>query len=199
MATNKRLKTMQHTFVTGLLLLAPLAMTSLIVLKIFDWVDAHSPFGFWGGSVLAIVLVLALIFVVGWISRTALGSILSLLDDMLAKIPGVGLLYGFIRDMAQALGGDDKRFSQPVWVYPYPGSELRLIGFVTREDLSVLGLKDEVAVFIALAYNISGMLVVVHRDQVKPVDTKSKDLLAFVATGGLAGGHLPRQGEGDDD
>ena len=197
--SSKRLKTLQHTFVTGVLFLAPLAMTYLIVATIIGWVDAHSPFGFWGGSVLAIVLVLALIFLVGWISRTALGSLLSVLDDLLAKIPGLGMIYGYIRDMAQALGGDDKRFKQPVWVYPYPGSEMRMIGFITREDLSVLGLKDEVAVFVALAYNISGIMVVLPRSQVKPIETKSKDLLAFVATGGLAGAHLPRPGEGDDD
>jgi uncharacterized membrane protein len=196
---SKRLKSMQHTFVTGLLLLAPLAMTSLIVYSIFGWVDAHSPFGFWGGPLLSVALVLVLIFLVGWISRTALGSLLSMFDDMLARIPGLGLIYGYIRDMAQAFGGEDKRFNQPVWVYPYPGSKMRLIGFVTREDLTVLGLKDEVSVFIALAYNISGILVVLPRTQVKPLKTKSKDLLAFVATGGLAGAHEPKPGRADED
>lgn len=186
MASN-RLKWIQHTFVTGVLLLAPLAITTLIVYSIVGWVEAHSPFGFWGGMGLAV----GLIFLVGWISRTAMGSLLSLLDDVLAKVPGVGMLYGYLRDMVQALGGDDQRFRKPVWVYPDPHSQMRLIGFITREELEVLGLKDEVAVFVPLAYNISGMLVVVPKAQVRPVVTDSKDLLAFVATGGLAGAHRP--------
>jgi uncharacterized membrane protein len=191
----KRLKDLQHTFVTGVLLLAPLAMTTLIVLGIVSWVKANSPFGFWGGVGSA----LALIFVVGWISRTALGSLLSLVDDALARVPGLGMIYGYLRDMVQGLGGNDQRFRQPVWIYPYPGSKLRLIGFITREDLSILGLKSEVAVFLPMGYSISGMLVVLPRSQVKPLKTKSKDLLAFVATGGLAGAHEPRPGQAEED
>jgi uncharacterized membrane protein len=196
---RKRLKTVQHTFFTGMLLLAPLAVTSWVVWAFITMVDAHSPFGQWWGTVIAVVLVLVLIYLVGWISRTALGSLLSLLDEVISKVPGVGLIYGYIHDMVQALAGDDKRFRQPVWVYPYPRSKMRMIGFVTREDLKVLGLKGDIAVFIALAYNISGLLVIVPRSQVKPLKTKSKDLLAFVATGGLAGAHEPRPGDGDDD
>jgi len=192
---SRRLKSIQHTFVTGMLLLAPLAVTTWIVVTIFYWGEEHSPFfGFWGGLGLA----LTLIFIVGWVSRTAMGPLLSMVDDVLAKVPGLGILYGYLRDMVQGFGGDDQRFRQPVWVYPYPGSKMRMIGFVTREDLSVLGLKNEVAVFLAMGYSISGFLVVVPRNQVKPLKTKSKDLLAFVATGGLAGAHVPKPVEEKD-
>jgi uncharacterized membrane protein len=194
----KSLKTIQHTMVTGLLVLAPLAVTTLIVFTIYKWVDDHSPFEFRGGSLLAVVVVLLIIYVVGWVSRTALGSLVSLFSDVIIKVPGVGMIYSYVRDMVQALGGNDNRFRQPVWVYPYPRSKMRMIGFITREDLSVLGLKGDVAVFLALAYNISGILVILPRNQVKPLKTKSKDLLAFVATGGLAGGHEPKAGENDD-
>ncbi|HTB21389.1 MAG TPA: DUF502 domain-containing protein [bacterium] len=188
---SKSVKSLQRTFVTGVLLLAPLAVTTLIVYSIVGWVADHSPFGFWGGIGFAV----GLIFLVGWISRTALGSLLSMVDDVLTKVPGLGVIYGYIHDMVQGLGGNDKRFRQPVWIYPYPGSKMRLIGFITREDLNILGLKDDVAVFIPLSYNISGTLVVLPRSQVKPLKTKSKDLLAFVASGGLAGAHAPKPGE----
>lgn len=180
---------MQQTFLTGVLLLAPLAVTTLIVITIVGWVRAAFPFGGWTGLALGLALVLVIIFLVGWISRTALGSLLSLVDDALAKVPGLGVIYGYLRDMAHGIGAGEQRFRQPVWVYPHPGSKLRLIGFVTREDLRVLGLKDEIAVFVTMGYSISGFLVVLPRSQVKPLKTKSKDLLAFVATGGLAGAH----------
>lgn len=173
----------KHIMVTGLLLLAPLGLTFLFVEKIVDMVQARSPIGFWGGLGVA----LGTIFLVGWLSRTAAGSLLSVVDDALTKVPGLGGIYGYLRDLMKAFSGDDARFKQPVWVYPYPGSKMRLIGFITREDLRVLGLKGEVAVFLPLAYNISGTLVVLPRAQVKAVKTRAKDLLAFVATGGLAG------------
>jgi uncharacterized membrane protein len=169
--------------VTGLFLLAPLGLTIVIVSKIVDLVNAWSPIGFWGGLGIALVA----IFAVGWVSRTAAGSLLSVIDEALSKVPGLGTIYGYLRDLMKAFSGDDARFKQPVWVYPYPRSKMRLIGFITREDLAVLGLRGEVAVFLPLAYNISGTLVVVPRSQVKPVKTRSHDLLAFVATGGLTG------------
>ena len=184
---KSRLLTLQHTFVTGLLLLAPLVITVLIVRNIVGWVEANSPIGFWGGLGVA----LAVIFLVGWISRTALGSLVSMIDDLLARVP----IYGYLRDLMKAFSGEDGRFKQPVWVYPYPKSHMRLIGFVTRKDLKVLGLKNEVAVFIPLAYNISGTLVVVPTRQIKPVKTRSSDLLAFVATAGLAGAHDAKDSE----
>jgi uncharacterized membrane protein len=131
------------------------------------------------------------VFVVGWVSRTAAGSLLSVIDEALVKVPGLGTIYGYLSDLMKAFSGDDARFKSPVWVYPYPKSKMRLIGFVTREDLTVLGLKGEVAVFLPLAYNISGTLVILPRNLVKPVKTRSQDLLAFVATAGLTGASEP--------
>lgn len=186
-------RVLKHTFVTGLLLLAPLAITVLIVNRIADIVRDNSPFGLWGGLGIAV----GVIFLVGWVSRTAAGSLLSLVDEAATKVPGLGVIYGYLRDLVKAFGGDDARFKQPVWVYPYPRSRMRLIGFVTREDLGSLGAKGDVAVFMPLAYNISGTLVVIPRSQIKPIKTRSKDLLAFVASGGLTGGHDPGPGDRD--
>jgi uncharacterized membrane protein len=195
---SKRFKSLQSIFFTGVLLLSPLAVTTLIVISFVGWVADHSPFGGAGGVVLAMAIAVGLIFLVGWISRTALGSLLSLVDDMLTKVPGVGVIYGYIHDMVHGLGGADQRFRQPVWVFPYPGSKMKMIGFITREDLGVLGLKNEVAVFVTFGYSISGVLVMLPRSQVKPLKTKSKDLLAFVATGGLTGAHMPKPDQDDE-
>ncbi|HXC65201.1 MAG TPA: DUF502 domain-containing protein, partial [bacterium] len=146
--------------------------------------------GLWGGLGFA----LAVIYLVGFISRTAAGSLLSVVDEVLAKVPGLGTIYGYLRDLMQAISGEDARFKTPVWVHPYPRSKMKMIGFITREDLRSLGLRGEVAVFLPLAYNISGTLVILPRSQVTPVNTRSKDLLAFVATAGLTGAHEPGKG-----
>jgi uncharacterized membrane protein len=189
-ARTNHWRTFKHTFVTGFLLLAPLAITIWIVNRIADVVRDNSPIGFWGGLGLA----LGCIYIVGLISRTAAGSLLSIVDEILAKVPGLGTIYGYLRDLMQAMGGEDARFKSPVWVYPYPGSKMKLIGFVTRTDLRTLGLRGEVAVFLPLAYNISGTLVILPKSQVKPVRTRSNDLLAFVATAGLTGAHESGKG-----
>ncbi len=186
-------KQLQRTFVTGLIVLAPLAATAFILKSLYDYVGSISPFGFFGNAFLSTlatgVAVVLIILLVGWLSRTALGSVLELADDGIAKLPGVGLIYSALRDLVNAVSGEERRFRHPVWVRPVPASPLKLIGFITRDDLSQLGVKGEVAVYLPDSYNISGKLVVVPKRLVTPIKSRSRDLFAFVATGGLTGAH----------
>jgi len=64
---------------------------------------------------------------------------------------------------------------------------VRLMGFVTQESLTHLGLDEQVAVYCPHSYNFSGQLYVVHTSQVQPLDVASADAMAFVVSGGVAG------------
>lgn len=188
-SSNSLGKQVQRNIVTGLIVLAPLTATVLILKSLYDWLKDKSPFQFVGGTFVTLAIITLIVFMVGWLSRTALGSILDHVDEWLARFPGVGIIYKSVRDLVNAISGEEARFRHPVWVKPIPGSPLKFIGFVTREDLAQLGLKGEVAVYLPDSYNISGKLVILPRKAVKPVKTNSKDLFAFVATAGLTGGH----------
>lgn len=180
-------KRLQRTFFTGLIVLAPLFATVWILWGLYDYVSARSPFAFPGGWVVTLATVALIILAVGWLSRTALGSFMELIEDWLIRLPGLGLIYRSLRELVNAVSGEERRFKHPVWVRPFRGSSLKLIGFITREDLAHLGVKGEVAVYMPHSYNISGQLVVLPRRAVTPIKTKSRDLFAFVATGGLTG------------
>jgi uncharacterized membrane protein len=178
---------LRRTFFTGLIVIAPLFATVWIVWGLYDYVQSVSPFKFAGGALLTILAVLLIILAVGWLSRTALGTVMDSAEEWLTRVPGVGLIYKALRDLVNAISGKERRFQHPVWVHPIPGSPLKLIGFITREDLGHLGVTDEVAVYLPDSYNISGKLVVLPREAVKPIESSSRDLFAFVATGGLTG------------
>jgi uncharacterized membrane protein len=178
---------LQRTFIAGLIVLAPLFATVWILVKLYEYLKSISPFGFRFGTVVTFMLVVGFILLVGLLSRTALGSFLNLVEDWVIRLPGVGLLYRSVRELVNAISGEQRRFRQPVWVKPIPGSPLRLIGFVTREELANLGARGHVAVYLPDSYNISGKLVVLPRKAVRPLRTENDDLLAFVATGGLTG------------
>lgn len=186
---------LQRTFITGLIVLAPLFATAWIVVNLYEYLKSISPFGFRFGTVVTFVLVAGFILTVGWLSRTALGSFMELVEEWVIRLPGLGLLYRSVRELVNAISGEERRFRHPVWVKPIPGSPLKLIGFITREDLSNLGAKGDVAVYLPDSYNISGKLVVLPRRSIKPVKSEATDLFAFVATGGLTGAqprnHLP--------
>jgi len=189
MTEKKFVRSLQKTFVTGLVVMAPVFATVWILWGLYDYVQARSPFHFRGGSILTLAMVGAIVLAVGWLSRTALGSVLEIMEDSLGRLPGIGTLYRALRDMVNAVSGEERRFKHPVWVYPIRGSRLKLIGFITRDDLAHLGAKGEVAVYMPHSYNISGQLVVVPRSMVKPIKSQSRDLFAFVATGGMTGAH----------
>jgi uncharacterized membrane protein len=177
---------LQATFLTGLLLLAPLAVTAWVLLGLYERLRGLSPFDFRGGTPLTLLVILLFILFIGWLSRTALGPLLSLIDDILSRVPGVSLVYNSVRDLVKAFGGEQKAFTQPVWVTLSPG-KLRMIGFVTREDLESLGARGEVAVYLPHSYAISGMVVFMPKRLVKAVKTGQKDVFAFLATGGMTG------------
>jgi len=70
-------------------------------------------------------------------------------------------------------------------------AERRIIGFVTRRDLSNLpagiGTADDVAVYLPMSYMIGGYLMVVHRTAVQPVDISVEDVLYFTLTADITG------------
>ena len=87
--------------------------------------------------------------------------------------------------------GDKKRFNRPVLVSAVPASDLKFVGFVTCETMETWGLKEQVAVYIPAAFNFGGNLVVVPKECVRPVDVPTRDVMAFVFSGGIAGERKP--------
>ena len=70
-----------------------------------------------------------------------------------------------------------------------PGSDMRLMGFVTRDHFSDLpgGVANEgdVAVYLPMSYQIGGYTVFMPRSQITPVDMSRERAMRFVLTAGL--------------
>ena len=65
---------------------------------------------------------------------------------------------------------------------------MKVIGFVTRESLDILGIPGYVGVYVPQAYAFAGHLLLVPGDQVERLAGESADLMAFVVSGGVADG-----------
>ena len=67
---------------------------------------------------------------------------------------------------------------------------IRLIGFVTREDLSglpkALGEDDRVAVYLPLSYQIGGYMLFMPRSALIPIDMSLEDAMRFSITAGMS-------------
>jgi uncharacterized membrane protein len=172
-------------FVRGCLAIVPVAATVYILYGVISAVDALL-----GVSVpgLGLVLVVGLITLIGFALSNVLGRrAFQLTDRLLTRVPLVKLLYTSIRDLIGAFMGQKRKFGRPVAVRPYPGSEIRMLGFLTRDSLAVLRLPGHVAVYFPQAYNVAGQLVAVPQELIEPLEVPSSELITFLVSGGASG------------
>ena len=101
--------------------------------------------------------------------------------------PLIKMLHSSLKDLIGAFVGDKKKFDKPVKVGLVPGSDIGVIGFITRENMDEWGLPGQVAVYLPQSYNFAGNLIVIPRERVTAIDVPSGDVMAFVVSGGITG------------
>jgi uncharacterized membrane protein len=129
-----------------------------------------------------------IITLVGFLTSNVVGrAAFDATERFLTRLPLAKLVYTSIRDLVGAFVGEKKRFDRPVAVALMPGSRVRALGFVTRDRLDGLGMKDHVAVYFPQSYNFAGYLAAIPRDQIEPLAVSTTDLMTFVVSGGISG------------
>jgi len=179
-----------HNFLTGLFLLLPIGLTLYVVSVLLDlmgkfiqpalevglawlWTNAKQPvpdfaLGLYRQLVVvssAVVMIFILV-VVGYLSKRLFGKILHRwFATVLERIPGLGSLYGTIRQMVDALSGRNKDTFRRVVMVEFP------IAFVTHEQPTVFSEaigKPVVNVFIPAApAPTTGVILQVSPDEVR--------------------------------
>jgi len=140
------------------------------------------------GFVAAVVLLIAIGFLFNTVRvRGALASWEGYLDH----IPVVKTVYGAIRDFMKLLpAGGKRRELQRVVLARF--GDIQLIGFVTRDDASQLGIVDAeddlIAVYFPMSYQIGGYTMLLPRSSVVPLDLSVETAMRLVLTGGVSGG-----------
>jgi uncharacterized membrane protein len=178
------MKTITRYFFEGLIVVLPTAATIYFVYLIFIKIDGLFNFKIPG---IGFLITLGLILVVGFIaSNIFTKGITNLLERIFSRLPLVKLIYNSIKDLIEAFVGDKKKFNKPVLVKAAEG-DIELLGFITEENLELLGEKNKVAVYIPQAYNFAGNLIIVPSSNVKRVNAGAEEIMTFIVTGGLSG------------
>jgi uncharacterized membrane protein len=179
-------------FFQGLLYVAPLGLTVYVIVLLFNLVDGfiQKYIEVWIGANipgLGILIMFLLITFLGIIGGTILTEpIRRIIDKVLEKAPLFKLIYSSVRDLLSAFVGKEKKFTQPVLVRVNSSPEMEKVGFLTQEDLNSIGIKDKVAVYFPFCYAMSGELMIVPSDQVRPLNMPPADAMKFVISGGVA-------------
>jgi len=183
------MKKLVDYFIKGLLVFVPIALTVFLLWWVFTSLDAIFrnllPMKIPG---LGLLLTVVLITIVGFIASNFLGRrLFGLVERLFRKLPLVKLLYSAVKDMIEAFAGEKKSFDKPVLAAVTPGSAVKVLGFVTRDSLDNLGLRDYVAVYLPQSYNFAGNVLLLPKDAVVPLDIDSSQAMAFIVSGGVSG------------
>jgi len=180
-------------FLQGLLYIAPIGITGYIILVIFNFIDGLlqstlEPLLKVKIPGLGILIILLFLTLVGYFGQTVIATPLkAFFKRIMHKIPLLEAVYNAFNDLFNAFVGKEKKFNKPVIVLINPLSNLYKLGFLTEEDLSLLNEKDKVAVYFPHSYNFSGELFIVPKDNVKPININSGEVMKFIVSAGVAG------------
>ncbi len=181
------MKSILKYFLRGLLIFVPIAVTVFVLLwaftgldKIFRTLLRISIPG------LGILITIAVIFLIGFLASNFVGrKLFGLVEKVFTKVPLVKLLYGSIKDLVEAFAGEEKKFDKPV-IASLGQSGAKVMGFVTKETLTNLGLTDYVAVYLPQSYNFAGNVLLFPKEAVQPLDINGSEAMAFIVSGGVA-------------
>jgi uncharacterized membrane protein len=172
-------------FLRGLAIVVPFTVTIYVVYQILLWLDRLIllPYPGLGALVLVVGVTATGILASSFVVR----KVLAVPDAVFTRAPIIRIIYTSIKELTEAFVGDRRKFSRPVLVELLPGSDVQAVGFLTRDDLSSLGVRDRVAVYFPQSYNIAGNLVLLPVERVRPLEIESTRAMAFIMSGGVAG------------
>ncbi len=188
---NINVNDLARNFFEGLLILVPVVTTLYVAWLVLQTIDGWLNIPIPGVGFLVTV---GLITLTGrYASTVFVQKMLDVLERVLVKAPFVKILYTSLKDLIAAFMGEKRRFDQPVLVTLNPNGYGKAVGFLTRSDLHSFGLMDHVAVYFPQAYNFAGHLLIFPKEQIRPLEVESADVMAFIVSGGVSGG---QNGEG---
>lgn len=194
------MKSLTKTLLTGLLTILPVVVT----LAIISWL-AGALESMLGGLIrwilpdgayitgMGLVAGLILVVVAGVVMSTWLAQqFYERFEQLLLRVPMVNGLYAAIKDMTSLFSPGRQRQFSAVVAFKLPGSEARIMGFVTRDSCAdlppPLGGPNVVAVYMPMSYQIGGYTLLLPRDQLESVDMSTPEAIRFALTAGVTSG-----------
>ena len=205
---------MRRYFVTGLVLLLPLALTVAIVVFVVNFftnpfVDLVKGFlqnigifekGFlflsveqvqlYSSRLIILILLFAFTVVLGILTRLVITNYLIRLGEYIFhKIPIVRSIYKTSKDVINTIFTDKTKSFKQVVLVPFPNSETYALGLVTRENIE--GLKKDknktfIAVFVPTTPNpTSGFLMMFDERDVVYLDMKVEEAFKYIISCGV--------------
>ncbi|MEM9708911.1 MAG: DUF502 domain-containing protein [Pseudomonadota bacterium] len=203
--TKKRsaLAGLRASFLTGLVVIAPIGLTGWLIWTVAGWVDSWvlpfvpqylRPDQYIGLNLRGIGVVIFLIFtvLVGWMAKGLIGrSLLRWGERAVDQMPVVRSVYNAVKQIAETVFNQSDTSFEQACLVEYPRKGIWAIAFISTsakgEIRSGIPVEDEkVAVFLPTTPNpTSGFLLFVPQADVIPLDMKVEDAAKLIISAGL--------------
>jgi uncharacterized membrane protein len=202
--TISRYVAIRNAFFSGLILVAPLCLTIWVFSKIIDFVggtfkplflvfvpeglrDRQGLDAVW--SILATLIVMALVTLLGYVSRYVFGKFFfSIGDRFIQSIPGVNAVYNTVRQIVNTFSSQSRHMFNKVVLVEFPRKGCWTIGFLTNTVQGEAQAKagDEVwTVFVPTTPNpTSGFLLMLPKGEIIELDMTVGDGMKMIISGG---------------
>ena len=192
---------LRNYFTTGLLLLAPSAVSVWILIQVFKWFD--NILGKWYVRLfvslgfktthfpgLGAITLFILVTLIGFFARQYAGrKLFELWEKLINMVPLINRIYLAVRQLSDSLAKGGAIIFKRAVMIQYPRKGLYSIGFVTRDCeapfCGILG-KPVSSVFIPTTPNpTSGVIIFVPQDDMISLDMSVEDAMKLIISAGV--------------
>ncbi len=185
---------MQRHFLTGLLSITPLVITSWILWRFYVLISATmrpwlqripavtETYPNFLLTLIGVVVFVLLITLVGLFTRNLIGiAFFRVLEKFFEQIPVVKSVFSAVKQIAQVFLQDRRTAFQKVVMFAYPRRGLYSMGFVTRDEME----QPLVNVFLPTTPNpTSGFMLLVPRRELVELSIPVEEAIKLIVSGG---------------
>ncbi len=191
---------MRKYFITGLLILVPLAITAWVLNLVISTMDQSllfvptrwQPRILFGFDIpgLGAILTVLIVFVTGLLTNNLVGNyIVKLWERLLQRIPVVNSLYSSVKQVSDTLFSSSGNAFRKAVLLPYPRQGCWTIGFLTGVpggDVKNHLVGDYVSVYVPTTPNpTSGFFLMMLRSDVIELDMSVDAALKYIVSMGV--------------
>ncbi len=194
---------LRASFLTGIVVIAPVALTVWLVWGIIGWVDGvvlplvpytFQPEKYIGINLRGIGVFIFLIFtiVVGWIAKGLIGkSLINFAESLVDRMPVVRTIYSGVKQIAETVFAQSERSFEKACLIQYPRKGIWAIGFISTTAKGEIAERAEtsgalMSIFLPTTPNpTSGFLLFLPKEDVIELDMSVEEAAKLVISAGL--------------
>ena len=194
---------LRSSFLTGLVVIAPVGLTIWLILTVVSWIDGFvlplvpstiQPEKYIGINLRGVGVIFFLIFtvIVGWIAKGLIGrSMIVFAESLVDRMPVVRSIYSGIKQISETVFAQSERSFETACLIQYPRKGIWAIGFVSTTAKGEVAKRAEtsgqlIGVFVPTTPNpTSGFLLFFPEEEVIELDMSVEEAAKLVISAGL--------------